>query len=791
MAPKRKSKSTAAEPASGTRVWWFRLLAAILAPALTLLALEAGLRLAGSGYRTAFLIPADSRDGVLTTNPRFGWRFFPRHLARLPVPLEITELTSEQSQQTFRIFVLGGSAARGTPDSAYSFGRILEVMLEASHGDDLRFEVHNAAMTAINSHVTLPIAADCARQDPDLFVVYLGNNEVVGPYGAGTVFRRRSPGLTAIRAGIALRSTRLGQLLDRGLAAAAERRAPRRWRGMEMFLEQRLAADDPRLEPVYEHFERNLTDIVSTAAAAGARPLLATVAVNLLDQAPFASLHRRDLDGQAAERWQQLFNAGTAALATGRSQDALDHLSAAAEIDDGRADLHFHLGRTQAALGRLDDSRASLRRARDLDALRFRADSRINATVRRVAAGEADRGALLADVEQALGEAGPPGYSLFHEHVHLTFAGNYAVAKEIWRTMANADSLLPPASPNSIPSLEEVADQLALTVFDRYDLERDILAIVSRPPFTGLDGQKQDLERRQKTLAALSSRLTDELWQTSSALYRRRLEADPDDLEIRRRFAVGLSARGPAPEAVTQWRFLVDRLPDIPGWRSSLALAQADAGEVDRALRELHQLLESWPESPETHVNLGTVYESDGRFGTAIVHYRRALELAPDHAPTSHNLGTALLRSGEAAAAAEHFQQLLERHPDFAAAHHNLGHALERLGDRDGAIASFRRAISVDPSEARAYNSLGLALVNRGRLDEAAAAYLEALRLQPDFALAHFNLADLLLTAGRAQTAAKHYRSGLRYRPDNVQAQINLKLCLEMLGDAGTAEPRL
>lgn len=782
MAPKKKSQSPTAEPVRGWKLWLFRLTAAIVAPALALVVLEAGLRLAGSGYRTAFLIPVEGRDGVFTTNPRFGWRFFPRHLARGPVPLEIAEPAPRQGRRLFRIFVVGGSAARGTPDSAYSFGRILEILLEASHGGDLRFAVHNAAMTAINSHVVLPIVTDCARHEPDLFVIYLGNNEVVGPYGAGTVFRPLSPSLAAIRGGIALRSTRLGQLLERGLAAANRGRTPRRWQGMEMFLERRLAADDPLLEQVYDHFARNLSAMVNVAAAAGARTLVATVATNLVDQPPFASLHRRDLDATGKARWQALYDAGTAAMANGRWQAAIDSLTAAAELDDAWAELHFHLGRARAALGHLDEARAELVRARDLDALRFRADSRINAILREVAAREAERGTLLADVDGAFAAGALPGRELFYEHVHLTLAGNYAVAREIWTVLAASD-MLPPASAAPLPTLAQVAERLVLTPFDRHDLERDVLRIVARPPFTGQSGHQRDLERRRRSLAELRGRLTAELWETSAERYRRRLELDPDDLEIRRRFAVGLSARGRAPEAVAAWRFLVDRLPGVPAWRSSLALALADAGDVDGAVGELQKLLASWPETPEAHVNLGTVYEKDGRFQEAIVHYRRALELAPDDAPTSYNLGTALLRSGETTAAADHFRRLLAEHPDFAAAHHNLGYALEQLGDLDGAIASYRRAIAADPTAANAHNSLGLALVAAGRFDEAARAYLAALDAEPDFALAHFNLADLLLGAGRAETAVAHYRDGLRYRPDNFQARINLAIGLQLVGD--------
>jgi hypothetical protein len=79
---------------------------------------------------------------------------------------------------------------------------------------DTKFEVINTALVAINSHVILEIAKDCAKYKPDLFIVYMGNNEVIGPFGPGTVFSSFSPSLSLIRASIKFKATKTGQLLD-------------------------------------------------------------------------------------------------------------------------------------------------------------------------------------------------------------------------------------------------------------------------------------------------------------------------------------------------------------------------------------------------------------------------------------------------------------------------------------------------------------------------------------------------------------------------------------------------
>ena len=72
----------------------------------------------------------------------------------------------------------------GDPDPAYAFSRYLDVMLR-QHYPSMKFEVVNTGSVAINSHVLLPIAEGLAKQRPDVFIIYSGNNEVVGPYGPG------------------------------------------------------------------------------------------------------------------------------------------------------------------------------------------------------------------------------------------------------------------------------------------------------------------------------------------------------------------------------------------------------------------------------------------------------------------------------------------------------------------------------------------------------------------------------------------------------------------------------
>ncbi len=223
-----------------------------------------------------------------------------------------------------------------------------------------KFEVVNVAFTAINSNVILPIARECARHDGDIWIVYMGNNEMVGPFGAATVFGARAPPLPYIRFVTAVQETRIGQLavslareLHRG--AAAPRTS---WGGMEMFLNNQIPPDSPLKEIVYRNFARNLNDILLAGTRSGAKVLLNTVAVNLRDCPPFASLPE-----------------GTNPSET-----------AAAEFQTGRALL---------AEKDFAGAQEHLQRACDEDALPFRTDSRLNSEIRAAAQKYQDAGRHL------------------------------------------------------------------------------------------------------------------------------------------------------------------------------------------------------------------------------------------------------------------------------------------------------------------------------------------------------------------------------------------------------------
>ena len=286
------------------RRWWFRLLALTVPPVLLLGASEAVLRVAHYGYTTDFFRPSLAHgQKVFVENDRFALRFFPPRLARTPEPLVMLAI---KPAGTFRIFVLGESAALGDPEPAYGAGRYLQALLGERYPSE-KFEVVNVAMTAINTHAILPIARECARHQGDLWIVYMGNNEMVGPFGAVTVFGAQTPPLALIRLNLALQTTRVGQFLTAlGRKLRPNSTSPSSWGGMEMFLRNKLPPSSPHKRTAYHHFQQNLRDILKAGLESGARIVLSTVAVNLKDCPPFASAANPALPQSGRQTFEQL-----------------------------------------------------------------------------------------------------------------------------------------------------------------------------------------------------------------------------------------------------------------------------------------------------------------------------------------------------------------------------------------------------------------------------------------------------------------------------------------------------
>jgi len=693
------------------RLWLFRGITVAVVPIALLVVMEAGLRLAGYGYPASALVGCRVGDRPsVCSNPKFSWRFFPPRIARTATPFVFPR---DKPPGTFRIFVLGSSAAMGVPEPAYSFSRILDVML-AEAWPGTKFEVHNTAITAINSHVVAEVAKDCARYQPDLFIVYMGNNEVTGPFGPGTVFSPYAANLTLIRLGIRLRATRLGQLLTATAASVAGGERQHMWKGMEMFLDSRISADDPRMAQVYEHFRANLQSIQAAAAGSGAAVLFCSVSSNLKDCPPFASLHRPGLSPEPLEQWRQAYERGVAAERMGQWQPAVDAYLAAEYIDSAFAELHFRLGRCQGALNQWQAARDRFHRARDLDALRFRADTQINKAIRETAQGRAAQGVHWLDAAALFEKAsqhGCPGFDLFHEHVHLNFDGNYLLA---WLIFDALRDILPArvtaGSAYKVAPLDEqvCARRLAYTVWDRYTITRDVLKkFAVEPPFTNQACHDDWIKSLEGQVAEYRQQITPETLRNAQRCYAAALEARPEDQVLRFRYAQLLTkVLNDRAGAAEQYRLIVQQNPlDF--------LSYAELGgellllkQPQESLKSSRRAFEILPACGIAHSNLGAALAQLNDTEAAKKALRQGLYWSPNDAAACINLADILVREHQLDEAITLYRDTLRYAPDDAALHCRLGLVLGMQGKRPEAVQEIERAANLDPNNQEIRNVL-------------------------------------------------------------------------------------
>jgi tetratricopeptide (TPR) repeat protein len=747
----KKKRAVASKPAvtqpplSGRRRRLFALMAVAL-PLVLVGLLEGGLRLGGYGYDPAFFQMAQDGSGnkVLRNNDSFMFRFFPPELARWPASFN---LAADKPADVRRIFIFGESAAMGDPQPSVGPSHILEVLLRERFPDQ-KFEVVNLGITAINSHVILPLARDvAARGQGDIWLVYMGNNEMVGPFGAASAFGARAVPRPVVRLNLALQKTRVGQFAT-SLLRKLDGKSPKpSWGGMEMFLQNQIPPDDPRRETVYRNFDRNLRDLVRAGQAGGARVVLCTVSVNLRDCPPFASHVNNQLPAAERKQFEALYVAAVRHQTNQQYIAAAALFAQAARLDPQHAGLQFRWASCLLNQANPNAARDHFQQACDVDALPFRADTRINAAIRSLAQERAGANLLFCDAEAAIAgatDAVIAGDESFFEHVHFNFDGNYRLAR-VWAehiAQILPDDVTSAAASADWASQEFCERAIGLSDWNRALIVGSVLARMQLPPLAdqinnvarteALKSQLGILAERQRQTGALAQAQADFIAAIARA---------PEDTLLLENHAKFLESIGDRKGALAEY-------VKITHWLPHDFHAGLQAGR-------LFGQLKNWPES------------------------ERLLRWAAMQRPTLPDpwfeLGVVLAAQNNHREALECFNQVAQMHPSDPTCLIYQARMLSKLDRRAEAMQHYRKSIALEGSNWNAHLELAEELVVANRADEAIKEYQEAVRLNPRHPVMHINLGVLLARQNRLDEAIGQFESALRLDPGNATAREYLQ----------------
>jgi len=600
--------------------------------------------------------------------------------------------------------------------------------------------------------VVYQMARQAAAFEHDLFVVYMGNNEVVGPYGPGSANLSTMPPMAVIRASIWTGGTRIGQLIA-SLLGRLPRPADRPvdWHGMSTFTEKTVRGDDTRLAAVYRNYEANLRDIIGVASSRGIKTVLATVVANLKDCPPFASLHRSGMTEPQLASWSSAYARGVKLWELGLPDDAIDSLNEALKADPEYADAHFVLGSLLEGKGDIPGARTHFLEALRWDALRFRPDARINAIARRVAS-DSPGSVMLLDAAFEMGSdtasAGPPsGREILLEHVHFNWEGNMRMGRMLAEESAAA--LFGAGAPRG-PWLDDAgcAEAAGYTDFGRLRVLRLMGTIWGKPPFTNQLTFGEDQVRRSREIALATERAT-----SKDALARAR---------------EGLEAA-------------VQRDPNNPSLALLLSEVDSEANLPDRSLRLVDRVLELESRSPDLLVQRSSILASLGRYGEAQAAILESLRMDPYHLPSYTQLVDVVRRTGEFETGRTLLAAALARNP--GSSYIRLTHAdlLFFHGDRDGAVAECRAVLAREPENSDALRRLVSLYTGEGRADEAFALMSQARRTQPSNFENAMALASIYKERGDDDNVADCLRAATLCGPADAEVHLFLASHLRKL----------
>jgi lysophospholipase L1-like esterase len=419
--------------------------ATLLVPVLALAAMELSLRALWPGGANPVFSAVRGDSTLLTPDRLVARRYFAGEAAP-PAP-STDVFAAHKPANGFRLFVLGESTAAGFPyPHNGTFSRVLrDALRDVLPADSV--EVVNLGIAATNSYTVADLASAVVDQQPDAVLIYVGHNEYYGALGVGSSLGGGlSRALT--RAYLAAERLRLFTVVRDAGAALRTRSASHAPQDSTVatFMETIARDQDIRIgSDTYAAGLKQFSDNISTAlrffADRHIPVFIASVESNLRSQHPFASPSNRE------------------------------------------ADSAFTTGQGALALGDTASGARLLRRARDLDVVRFRAPMALDDSVRRLAAAGGAIYVPVAERFDSLSPGGLPGPELFLEHVHPNARGYAEMGRVFFEAIQSRGFLGRHAQLARFAGWDAYRARMALTPLDDRIVEHTVRTVTTRWPF--------------------------------------------------------------------------------------------------------------------------------------------------------------------------------------------------------------------------------------------------------------------------------------------------------------------
>ena len=597
-----------------------------------LLLLESGLALFGIkpalqtqdpfvGFSANVPLFVPSADGrMMVTAPNKTHFFNPQSFPRI------------KAQGAYRIFCVGGSTTYGHPyTDPTSFAGWLRELLPAADGNK-HWEVINAGGISYASYRVAHLMEELVNYQPDLFIVYTGQNEFLEERTYGQlrdvppVIRKAVSLLANTRTWTAMTAalTSLGihpevAAKQRDLLAGEVSAKLDRTDGLD-----RYTRDDPLRDNILHHYRVSLQRMVALARSTGAQVIFVTPASNLKDCHPFKSESASGVDSQTRKQLEQMLVMANEAARLENWGEALSLLDQATALDSRHAELLYKRGQALLALGRFKEAESVLQQARDEDVCPLRALTPMAGIVAEVAH---DQGVILVDYREILrqrmqNEYGHPilGQEYFLDHVHPTIEGYRILALALIQAMSDEGILTP-----AVGWSEQAIAAVTARVEDGIDKQAhgEALSILARTLlWAGKIDEAERLARQSLNVAGGHQKVVVEAASILTTVYELKgdresamrllysaIESAPGAIILR--YKLGIARLNPPfvqlEEAAANMLLVCQQMPDYDEAHHLFGLAMARRGKAQRAYPSLVEALRLNPNNTGARVALANI----------------------------------------------------------------------------------------------------------------------------------------------------------------------------------------
>lgn len=452
----------------------------ISSPIVLVLLIELVLRIFNYGFTYSLFIKDQKLPGFYTINPDVGRRYF-FNLQHVPSTFN-ESFRKEKSNKSYRIFVLGESTARGYPYiNNGSFHRMLKYRLDRTFPDK-NIQIINLAITGINSYTLLDFTDEIIQMNPDAILIYAGHNEFYGAFGVSS---NQSLGFSRsiVKEVIRLKKFKVVQIAFDVSGKVKKIFSPKSADGNPTLMQQ-MAKNQSVVfgSKIYNlglrQFEENSDELLKKYDRKNIPVFLSDIVSNEKGQKPFINRLKPTTD---TVRFMKEFRKGLEDYKKNELEAALKMFIICNTIDSSYAINNFLIGEILYSNGDFVNARNYYLKAKEFDALRFRAPEAINTIIYNLS--KRYKNVHFVDVRKEFinnSDHGILDNKLFTEHLHPTLEGYFLISDAFYNSLKEWKMF---GSWDQIITADSIQKELPVSAIDTIYGKHEILQLRQGWPF--------------------------------------------------------------------------------------------------------------------------------------------------------------------------------------------------------------------------------------------------------------------------------------------------------------------